>query len=150
MQPTPPLRARVGTVRSIQDLRKVGTLLAFQLGLPHPPNIKIARVPWTGSDTATIDRTAGSIGSFTLARWALRGKHKQSWEALEHDVVCAVGFWLASRRQDPAAAQAARAEALVAWYGEARDRPAPQAGERKTPGLLQRIFRWRSANTPDE
>jgi hypothetical protein len=135
MQPRPPaapLRDRVGRVRSIPGLRRAGRLLARQLGLPQAPSIKVGYVPWKGPETPIIDCTAAFHGSFTVARWAVRGKYRRSWATLEYALVSSIGFWLESHRRDPMLAGKGTTEALLAWYGEEVGRPLADAEERSS------------------
>ncbi len=118
VEPPRPLRERVGRIRNIDGLRRAGELLARHLGLPHPPHIKVGYVPWKGPETSIIELVGAPHGYFTIARWAVRGRYRRSWETLEYALVSAIGSWLESRRGDPAFSAKGTSEALVAWYGE--------------------------------
>jgi hypothetical protein len=119
VDPPRPLRDRVGRIKSVDGLRRAAELLARHLGLPHPPHVKVGYVPWKGPDTPIVDLTGGgSQGSFTIARWAVRGKYRRSWETLEHALVKSIGFWLECHRRDGMFSDKGTSEALVMWYGE--------------------------------
>jgi hypothetical protein len=114
-EPALALRDRIGRIRSIDDLRRAGELLARHLGLPHPPDIKVDYVPWHGPDTPIIDLTSAFHGSFTIALWAVRGKYRRSWETLEYALVSGIGLWLERHRGGPMFSEKGTSEALVAW-----------------------------------
>ena len=123
MQPEPPrpLRDRAGRIKDIDSLRRAGELLAGHLGLPYAPRIKVGYVPWQGPGTPSIEPRAN--GWFTVARWAVRGRYRRSWETVEYALVFAIGSWLESHRGDPKFSEKGTSEALIAWYGK-------DAGER--------------------
>jgi hypothetical protein len=115
-EPTCPLRDQVGRIRSVDDLRRAGELLARHLGLPHPPRIKVEHVPWKGPGSPIIEPWAN--GWFAVARWALRGRYRRSWDSLEYALVFAIGSWLESHRGDPMFSEKGTSETLIAWYGK--------------------------------
>ena len=115
---TTALRDQVGPVHDLRSLRRAADLLARHLGLPRQPRIVVGYAPWKGPGTAMIDCVAARHGHFTIARWAVRGKYRRPWPALEHALVSAIAFWLELERGDPVFSAKAQSEALIAWYGE--------------------------------
>ncbi len=81
------------------DLKRAGATLARELGLPNEPTIRVGYVPWKGPDTSEIELMGAPHGFFTVARWAVRGKYRRSWNTLEYRLVCGIGFWLESHRR---------------------------------------------------
>jgi hypothetical protein len=118
LEPQDPLRDRIGEILNVDGLRRAGELLARHFGLPHPPHIRVGYVPWKGPTTPIIDCTGGFDGSFTIARWAVRGKYRRSWASLEYALVSAIGFWLESHRKESVFGGKGTSEALRAWYGK--------------------------------
>jgi hypothetical protein len=53
-----------------------------------------------------------------VARWALRGRYRRSWDSLEYALVFAIGSWLESHRGDPMFSEKGTSETLIAWYGK--------------------------------
>jgi hypothetical protein len=77
------LRETAGQIRSVNDLRRVATILAQHFNLPHAPTIEVGYVPWQGPSTPLIDLVSVPYGHFRIARWAVRGKYRRSPETLE-------------------------------------------------------------------
>src|SRR5262249_19618907 len=126
------LRDKRARIKNIDDLRRAGGLLARHLGLPHAPQISVGYVPWKGPGTPIVELMGASHGAFTVARWAVRGKYRRSWEALEYAVVCGIGFWLESQRREGVLSDAGTREALIAWYGADGSRRLVEDLERRT------------------
>jgi len=120
-----PLRQTMEPIRNTNDLRRIAGILAQHFGLPHAPTVKVGYVPWKGPSTPIIDLVGGTHGHFTIARWAVRGRHRRAPEDLEYQLVCAVGFWLDSHRRHSVAEEhrpglfdeTGTNEVLTAWYG---------------------------------
>jgi hypothetical protein len=124
------LRENVGKIGSVSDLQRAAEILSRRLGLPRAPHVTVGYVPWKGPATPVVD-TLGA-GSFTIARWAVRGKYRRSWESLEYALVCAVGFWLESHRREPLFEGHGTSEALIAWYGEQVGAPLAESERRRS------------------
>src|SRR5262249_48309425 len=137
MRSTAPCRCATRGIKSVDDLRRAAALLSRQLGLPREPVIKVGRVPWKGPGTPIIELMGAKYGFFTVARWAVRGRYRRSWEALEYAMVCGIGFWLESHRRESIFRDTGTHEALMLWYGaDHGPRPLQNVHPRAPP------FRW--------
>lgn len=120
-----PLRTTVGQIKNVNDLRRTATTLARYFNLPGDPIVKVGYVAWQGPSTPPIELAPTSHGYFVLARWAVRGKYRWPIEALEYQIVRAVGMWLDAHRRRTLPKEgrpglfddAAINETVMAWYG---------------------------------
>jgi hypothetical protein len=107
----------------VSDLRRVVGILARHFDLPQQPIVKLGRA-FVGAGKP-ISCTGATVGHFVINHWAVRGRHRCSWETLEYELVRGVALWLASRRdktlpreQRPGLfSDAVEHEVLTAWYG---------------------------------